>query len=143
MARRTLKTLIRLNRFEVDEKRRDLQRLLDREAEIQAAIARLDRDLRAEQAVAAHPEAAAVGFSYGAFAAATKERKAVELDKLAQLYPEIEKAREALAEAFGTLKKYEIADANRAAAQAAEEARQETLELDEIALAGHRNNDKG
>lgn len=141
MARRTLQTLIRLNRFEVDEKRRDLQKLLDREAEIQAAIRRLDADLKAEQSVAEGMRDQLPGQSYGPFAAATKQRKAEELDKLADLYPEIEQARAVLADAFGTLKKYEIASANRAEAEAAEEERQETLELDELGLSTHQRNE--
>jgi flagellar export protein FliJ len=143
MARKTLSTLIRLNRFEVDEKRRALQRLLDRETEIQGSIDHLDRQLEAERAVAAQPEAASLGLSYGAFAAATKTRKEAHREKLADLYPEIEQARAALSEAFGILKKYEIAQANRLAEEAAEQARVETLEMDELGLASHRRNAEG
>lgn len=141
MARRTLETLIRLGRFEVDEKRRDLGRLLDREAEMKETIRRLDEQLREEQSVAATMRDQLPGQSYGAFAAAVKQRKAAQLDKLAALYPEIEQARAALADAFGTLKKYEIAAANRAEAEAAEESRQETQELDELGLSAHRRRD--
>lgn len=138
MARRTLETLIRLNRFEVDEKRRALQALLDREAEIQATIRRLDAELKAEQEAAARPEAAELGAVYGAFAAAAKTRKAEQLERLADLYPEIEAARADLAEAFAGLKKYEIAKRNRDEAEAADAARREGIELDEMGLAAHR-----
>lgn len=138
MARQTLKTLVRLNRFEVDEKRRDLQALMDREAEIKGAIRRLDSELVAEQQAAATADVQALGAVYGQYAAANKDRRVAELEKLAELYPEIETARAALADAFATLKKYEIARDNRAAAESAEAAKREGLELDELGLKGHR-----
>lgn len=141
MAGDTLKTLIRLNRFDVDEKRRSLQALLDHEAEIQQAIRNLEEELAAEQKVAADAEVQqAIGAVYGGYAVANKERKEAQLEKLAELYPQIESARAALAEAFANLKKYEIARQNRQDEEAAEEARKEGLELDELGLAGHRRN---
>lgn len=138
MARQTLQTLIRLNRFEVDEKRRALAALLDQEAEMQGRIRRIDAELKAEQEAFASADIQQLGAAFGPYAAAAKERKAALLEELADLYPQIEQARADLADAFAELKKYEIAEANRAADEAAEEARAEGLELDEMGLAAYR-----
>lgn len=138
MARQTLQTLIRLNRFEVDEKRRALAALLDQEAEMQGRIRRIDAELKAEQEAFASADIQQLGAAFGPYAAASKERKAAVLEELADLYPQIEQARADLADAFAELKKYEIAEANRAADEAAMEARAEGLELDEMGLAAYR-----
>ena len=52
---KTLNTLIRLAKFEVDEKRRAMKVLLEREDEILRAIAELDDHVRLEADAARHP----------------------------------------------------------------------------------------
>lgn len=141
MARDTLETLIRLGRFEVDEKRRALRDILDREQALRDEVAMLEAQERAEQSfVAEHVEQA--GF-YGSYSAANKRRREAVLEKIAAIIPEIEAARDSLADAFAAQKRYEIAFQNREEAARAEEGRREREELDELALNAHRRDDDG
>ena len=136
MARDTLETLIRLGRFEVDEKRRLLQAVLDREQALRDDLAGLEAQEKAEQRfVETHADQAA---AYGSFSAANKQRREAALVKIAEMIPEIEAARDALAEAFAEQKRYEIAKENRDMERRAEDGRREREELDELALQAHR-----
>ncbi len=136
MARDTLATLIRLGKFEVDEKRRALQEILDLEQALRDEIAALEAEERAEQQfVSTHAEQSA---TYGSYSVANKKRREVLLHKIADMIPEIEEARSALSEAFAVQKRYEIAKENQDAAQNAVTAKREREEMDELALQAHR-----
>jgi flagellar export protein FliJ len=129
-------TLIRLRRFEVDERR---QRLADIESminEFRQMAADLDRQIAAEQ------ERAGVSdvnhFAYPTFAKAAIGRRENLLASAQDLETKLEKAREDLAVAFEELKKVELieerdADRSRLAMQRSEQA-----ELDHIAAHPHR-----
>lgn len=136
MARDTLKTLIRLSRFEVDERRRELQALLDQEEGLRRKLRDLEEQERAErQFVSDHREHAG---EYGGYAAANKARREAVLTEIAAMMPDIEAARNALAEAFAEQKRYEIAAENQRTVDLSEENRQEREELDELSLQAHR-----
>lgn len=132
---KTLDTLIRLARFDVDERRRDLALLLEREDAVRAQIAGLEADVARERALAeATPELAA---SFGAYAARVRERRAAMEQELATLEPVIDHARDRLAEAYEEQKKIEITRDRRLEAEAAEENRREQQVLDEIGIVNH------
>jgi len=69
-----------------------------------------------------------------------KKRREILHRNLQDLQPEIEAARDELAEAFANQKKYEIAKENRDAAELSDQTRKENLELDELGLNKHRRN---
>lgn len=133
---KTLNTLIRLAKFEVDERRRAMKVLLEREDEILRAIAELDDHVRIEaEAARNEPDFAT---SYGTFLRRARSERASLLEKLEELRPAIEAARDALAEAFEELKKVEITRDNRKEEIKREEERREQIELDEVGLQSHR-----
>ena len=132
-----IKTLIRVQSWSVDEQRRMLNQLLDREQQLIEDGHRMDRQLIAEQQVAAKDPALA-GFAYVAYAR-NHGVKRVNLNTiLTALRAEIEQQREALAEAYRELKVLEEVKKNWLKAELAEEARREQIDLDEIAQTLHR-----
>ena len=132
----TLDKLIRYHRFLLDEKRRVLREMEEAEARIGSAIEALEAEIRNEQAVAGG--SSEVGFAYGGYAARTIRRRSGLKQQLAAAQADVEAAREALAQAFEELKKYEIARDIREEAARQEANRREQLVLDEIALNQHR-----
>lgn len=126
-----LGSLIRLQRRQLDEKRRDLATLQDREQTLVQQLARLDADFEAEQAAAR--DSPAVGFTFAAYLQAFKRKRAQVTTTLSGVRRQIAKQEEAIAEAFQSLKRLEIAQDVRTAEELAELRRQETLALDEQA----------
>lgn len=128
---KTLETLIRLAGFTVDERRRALSVILDREAEFYQRIERLDADYDRERILATeNPEYAT---HFGGFAARYKRQRTVVENRISALQPAIQKARQDLAEAFEEQKRYEITLDQRIEEQRLDEKRKEQAELDEIA----------
>lgn len=132
-----LKTLIRLSKFNVDEKRRMLTALQAREDHILEEIRAGEEQLKREQELAAH-DATGIGFAYGAFHQAWMRRRDLMHQALAAVRAEIEAAREELAEAFRELKTYEVTQANREKREREEADRKEQIFLDEVGLTMHR-----
>jgi len=135
-----LKTLIRLARWEVDEKRRVLVALQTREEEIIATIRAAEQQLLHEQQVASQdPEAA---YLYGAFANAWLNYRAQLDATLAEVRAQIEIARDDLAEAFRQAKTYEVTQANREKREKEEADRKEQAVMDELGIEIHRRREK-
>ena len=131
-----LDTLVRLHRWRVDEKKRqvaDLQRL---RADLEARIAGLSADMKREGELAgAVPE---LGPTFPAYMAGARQRQAVLRKSCAEVNAKIEAAREELNAAFRELKKTEIAVENRAKRTNMALARKVRAELDEIGADGYR-----
>lgn len=142
MSAKGLKTLIRLSKWNVDEKQRVLVALQGREDQILAAIHEAEQSLIREQQVASQ-DAAGVGFAYAAFANAWLARREQLMQMLEQVRQEINRARDELAEAFNQLKTYEITQKERERRAQAEMDKKEQAFLDEIGLNIHRRRDKG
>lgn len=136
-----LKTLIRLSKFNVDEKRRVLTALQTREDQIIDEIRQGEEQLKQEQRLAAE-DATGVGFVYGAFQRAWMKRRDLMHQALAAVRQDIEKARDELAEAYRELKTYEVTQANREKREREEADRKEQIFLDEVGLNIHRRKDK-
>ncbi|ARJ64685.1 hypothetical protein WV31_02870 [Magnetospirillum sp. ME-1] len=141
MSAKGLKTLIRLSKWNVDEKQRVLVALQGREDQILAAIQQAEQSLIHEQQVAAQ-DAAGVGFAYAAFANAWLARREQLMQMLEQVRQEINRARDELAEAFNQLKTYEITQKERERRAQAEMDKKEQAFLDEVGLNIHRRKDK-
>ncbi|MGE5476006.1 MAG: flagellar export protein FliJ [Bacteroidales bacterium] len=132
-----LKTLIRLSKFNVDEKRRTLTALQTREDEVIAEIREGEEQLKREQQLAAE-DATGIGFAYGAFHQAWMRRREMMYQALAAVREQIEVARDELAEAFREQKTYEVTQANREKREQQEADRKEQIFLDEVGLTMHR-----
>lgn len=132
-----LDQLIRVNKWGVDERQRELGVLINREEDLIDQGHRLDAELAEEQRIAATDPTMA-GFLYGGFADHYRVRKEQLRHILHAIRLEIEDARERLADAYRQLKVYEEVQKNRATREDAEEARQEQVALDEIGMNQHR-----
>ena len=131
--------LIKLSNFELELLQIRLADIVERREQAEMRLVVLTAEGESETALARADADAA--HSLAAFRAGLKLRKAATLREIDLALVEESGAREALAEAFETLKKYEhVAEANRVAV-ARETARRETAVLDEMGLrraAGHR-----
>jgi hypothetical protein len=132
----TLDTLIRVNRWRLDEQRRqlgELERLAER---LQGESLRLEQELTSEQLVAAASHEA--GLAYPGFARELIERRRKLTASIEEVEGRIVTARETLAETFGEIKRHEIAAANRTKRDRAATARKQGIAQDEIAIQMHR-----
>ena len=125
-------SLIRLSTYEVEELQKRVREVEDRRAATRLRLVALDREAAEEETRAAQDAEAGwylIGFKEG-----WRARRSKVLSDLLALDLEAQGARDALAEAFETQKKYEhVAEAARV--QAAREAgRREGAQLDELAL---------
>jgi flagellar FliJ protein len=128
-----LETLIRLNEWTVDQKRRTLSDLLRLIDGFEAELKKLEQDLINEQAsAAASPNEA--GFLYGYYADSVIDRRAIIQISTQQLEKEADEAREEVSLAYRELKKFETAMEVRKKREEAELARKEQLELDEVGM---------
>ncbi|OKH88995.1 flagellar FliJ family protein [Thalassospira sp. TSL5-1] len=125
------KALVRVRKWALDEKQRELGEMLRVAEHLKQERQELERAVKAEQKVAAeNPQTA--GFAYGNFASAIiREREALEQQIKAQ-EDKIDAFRDQVAQAFKDMKTAEISERNRIAALRAEEERKEQETLDEI-----------
>ena len=132
-----LQNLIRLNEWEVDEKRRKLGELLRLMVNLEAQAKALEEELAREQREAAEQPVEG-GLLYGAYAEGVIDRRERLKESMDQMELEIEEAREDLRVAYLELKKYEVAQANRDRRLAKEVARRETTEFNDIGIETYR-----
>ncbi|MBR9971406.1 hypothetical protein [Magnetospirillum sulfuroxidans] len=132
-----LKTLIRLAKFEVDEKRRVLTALQSQEEKTLHDILQSEVRLRQEQELAA-ADATGIGFMYGAYHRAWMVQRQNLFARLNTIRQQVEIARDELAEAFRTQKTYEVTQANREKREQEEADHKEQIFLDEVGMTQHR-----
>ena len=131
-----LESLIRLNKHELDEKRRVLGELYS----VLTLLERERRDLQhafemEKEAVAASGD---IHFTFAGYAEKVKLHN-LDIDKRqAALEKQIEQAKDSLMETFSELKKYEMTQAARARAEEQALKTKESKELDEIGLESFR-----
>jgi flagellar FliJ protein len=130
-------TLIRLKKFQVDEKRRKVMQIESMIAEFERMATDLDREIKVEQDRAGIHDPG--HFAYPTYAKAAINRRENLKRSADELKGQYDDAKEALAEAFEELKKVELLDERdqmreRAAAEAVEQS-----ELDGIGLMRARN----
>lgn len=133
---RDLHALIRLHKWHLDERRRELGELLGREQEIQKRIDALDAECEHEREIARRDPV--VGQAYGRYHERYAAKRDALVQAMAQVQEEIEAARDELAEAFREAKTLELTQEARERRALAEAERRETLFLDEIGLTQHR-----
>lgn len=130
-----LPNLIRLHRWRLDEKRRNLAELERLAADLRDHGARIEEDMRSEQKVAVgSPEA---GFAYGNYAKAVIARRATLAASLAEVQIKISQASDDVAQSFQELKRFEIAQEHREKAARERQARLEQFAFDELGARRH------
>jgi flagellar FliJ protein len=136
-----LDSLIRLHRWQLDERRRDLATLEDLALKLVEEHRKLElEDQREQLAAAAAPEAA---FAYAGYARGLIDRRRKIEQSQAEVVEQIARAREALAEAFQEVKRYEIAAANRVRVEEQRDAKRQQRVLDDLGVEGFRRKTVG
>ena len=126
-------TLIRLKKFQVDEKRRRVAQIESMIADFQRMSTDLDREIQTEQDRAGINDPA--HFAYPTYAKAAIQRRENLTRSADELKgPAFEEAKAALGEAFEELKKVELLDERDQARERAEENAREQADLDSIGL---------
>jgi flagellar FliJ protein len=131
-----LDSLIRINRYKLDEHRRqlaELERLVER---LRNELLRLDQELTSEQRIAAASHEA--GHAYGGYARDIIERREKLTASATDAEGQILAARDALAESFREVKSYEITAANRGTRERLADERRQRIAQDEVAAQIHR-----
>jgi flagellar protein FliJ len=124
-------TLIRLKKFQVDEKRRKVAQIEAMIAEFDRIAAELDREIKTEQDRAGIHDPA--HFAYPTYAKAAINRRENLKRSAGELKVQMDDAKAALGEAFEELKKVEMLDERDHAREKAEANAREQAELDRIA----------
>lgn len=124
-------TLIRLKKFQVDEKRRHVAQIEMMMAEFERMIADLDREVASEQQRTGINDPG--HFAYSTYAKAAVGRRDNLKSSLDELNEQLEGARAALADAFEDLKKVEILEERDDRRSRHARSRAEQVEMDAIA----------
>jgi flagellar FliJ protein len=126
-------TLIRLKKFQVDEKRRKVAQIETMIAEFERMAADLEREIRVEQDRAGIHDPG--HFAYPTYAkAAIARRENLKRSAADELRIQLDDAKSALGEAFDDLKKVELLDERDQMREREAESAAEQAELDGIAL---------
>jgi flagellar export protein FliJ len=124
-------TLIRLKKFQVDEKRRKVAQIETMIAEFDRIAGELDREIKVEQDRAGIHDPG--HFAYPTYAKAAMTRKENLKRSTDELRAQLDDAKATLGEAFEELKKVEMLDERDQQREKAEQNAREQAELDRIA----------
>jgi flagellar export protein FliJ len=137
MADKYLHSLIRLRKWDVDEKQRLLAVVLQQEEAVLGRQAALEAEIAHEIAYAAQLPADQRS-TLAAYLKRCDENRAKLAAVLQEIRTHIAHAQNELAEAYRRLKTFEVTQEQRDAEALAEERRLETIELNELGLELHR-----
>lgn len=137
--KKSLDSLIRLNRHELDEKRRVLSERYQVLAQLARERAGLDADFeREKKALAASGD---IAFTFEPYARAVRERGEALDRQMAEAERNIEAAKQDLMVVFAELKKFEMSQEERRKLEEEERKLRETKIFDEIGLQMFRRQD--
>jgi flagellar FliJ protein len=125
-------TLIRLKKFQVDEKRRQVVQIETMIAEFDRIASDLDREIQVEQDRAGIHDPA--HYAYPTYAKATMARRDNLKRSADELKGQLDDAKASLGEAFEELKKVELLDERDQLRERAADDAREQAELDRIGL---------
>ena len=125
-------TLIRLKKFQVDDKRRRVAQIEGMIAEFERMATDLDREIEAEQARAGINDPA--HYAYPTYAKAAMQRRENLKTSAGELKGQLDEAKAALQEAFEELKKVELLDERDQMRERAEDNAREQADMDAIGL---------
>jgi len=134
-------TVIRAQRWQLDERRAQLAELERLEARLKGEAQRLIQELEAEQRIAG-ADVDEAGRGYASYASALLDRQAKLNASIAGVEGQIQLARDALTESFAEVKRYELAAANRRGRERAQANRRQQLLQDELGLQIFRRRQK-
>ncbi|QQR37213.1 flagellar export protein FliJ [Devosia oryziradicis] len=123
-------SLIRLKKFQVDEKRRQVAQIEMMIADFERMAAELDQQIEIEHTKTGISDVA--HFAYSTFAKAALTRRDNLLNSANDMKGKLEAAQDALAEALEDLKKVELLDQREHQREAAEQLKIEQDQFDEI-----------
>jgi flagellar protein FliJ len=127
-------TLIRLKKFQVDERRRRVTQIETMIAEFERISSELERDIRIEQdRTGIHDPA---HFAYPTYAKAAMHRRENLLRSADDLKTQLEDAKAALGEAFEEMRKVELLDERDQLRERAEDDAREQPELGAVGMVG-------
>jgi chromosome segregation ATPase len=136
-----LDQLVRLHRWNLDEKRQKLAELERFRAKLLGNIESLEAELAREQAAAERSEVTSV--SLPAFIKATVDRRRKIEGSITEVDRSIALARDEIAQAFQEFKKYETAHGNHQRREALKQSRREQNAADELGIDLHRRQAAG
>ena len=126
------KSLIRIARYDVETRQKRLAEVVARREAVELRLVMLDAEVEAESDfIRGRPEAV---FHQAAYLAGCKARRLTLQSEIDLILAEESGARDALAEAFESQKKYEHVAEGMARRRIREAARRETAELDELGV---------
>jgi flagellar protein FliJ len=125
-------TLIRLKKFQVDERRRKVAQIEGMIAEFERMAGDLEREIKTEQERAGIHDPA--HFAYPTYAKAAMQRKENLKRSADELKVQLDDAKATLGEAFEELKKVELLDERDQARERADENAREQSDLDTIGM---------
>ena len=125
-------TLIRLRKFQVDEKRRKVAQIEGMIAEFERIAGDLEREIKTEQDRAGIHDPG--HFAYPTYAKAAMQRRENLKRSADELRGQLDEAQAALGEAFEEMKKVELLDERDQARERAEEEARQQAELDAIGM---------
>jgi flagellar FliJ protein len=125
-------SLIRISTYEVEVMQKRLAEVVERRTHVELKLAMLEAQAQAEMDHARRDGEAAMRL--GAYMTGVRQRRATLGEDLAKIGHEEAGARDALAEAFEAMKKFEQVAEMARVAEAREAGRRETAELDELGL---------
>jgi flagellar export protein FliJ len=123
-------SLIRLKKFQVDEKRRQVAQIEMMIADFERMASELDQQIEIEHTKTGISDVA--HFAYSTFAKAALTRRDNLLNSANDMKGKLEAAQDALAEALEDLKKVELLDQREHQREAAEQLKVKQAEYDEI-----------
>ena len=126
-------TLIRLKRFQLDEKRRRVAQIEGMIAEFDRMAADLEREVAAEEKRSGISDL--THFAYPTYAKAARTRRDNLKRSADELKTQLEDAQAELGEAFEALKKVEILDTRERAAERVAETARDQAAMNQIGLA--------
>ena len=133
-----LSGIVRLHKWQVDEKRRQIAELEVMRSDLEKKLEKLDSDLKDEQKNVANSNV--VDINYAGYAAAVMKRRENIEASIIEVNVSIENMKDDLAEAFKELKKYEIVEQRAVEKELHEQKKREQDRLDEVSLNMFRMN---
>ena len=130
-------TLIRLKKFQVDEKRRRVNQIEGMIADFQRMAVELEREIQSEQERAGINDP--THFAYPTYAKAAIQRRENLTRSADELRIQLEEAKSLLSEAFEELKKVELLDERDQARDRADASVREQIDIESIGIMRIRN----
>ncbi len=140
MSRKSMTGLIRLHKWQLDEKRRNMGELEKMRSELLHNLQHLQDELAAEKKMAA--SSPIVSINYVGYAQQVMVRRENIKNSISEVDASIENMKDQVAEAFKELKKYQVVEQRKQDRLLADRNLRQQSELDELAINMHRRSQK-